>query len=34
VEDAAFDAISGVVTLNWHWLGPGGAGEKHAAWWR
>ncbi len=32
VDDAAFDAISGVVTLNWYWAGPSGSGEKHAVW--
>jgi len=30
--EADFDAISGVVRLNWYWSGPGGSGEKHADW--
>ena len=32
LDESDFDAISGVVHLNWHWSGPGGSGEKHAAW--
>jgi SAM-dependent methyltransferase len=32
VADSSFDAISGVVRLNWYWSGPGGAGEKHGEW--
>jgi SAM-dependent methyltransferase len=32
VDEPAFDPISGVVTLNWYWNGPKGAGEKHAQW--
>jgi 2-polyprenyl-3-methyl-5-hydroxy-6-metoxy-1,4-benzoquinol methylase len=31
-DDSDFDAISGVVSLNWYWSGPGGSGEKHARW--
>ena len=32
LDDPEFDAISGVVTLNWYWSGPAGSGEKHAYW--
>ena len=32
VDEPEFDAISGVVHLNWYWSGPAGAGEKHAEW--
>jgi SAM-dependent methyltransferase len=32
IDEPEFDAISGVVSLNWYWSGPGGAGEKHALW--
>lgn len=32
LADSDFDAISGVVHLNWYWSGPGGAGEKHGDW--
>ena len=32
IDDPDFDAISGVVSLNWYWSGPGGSGEKHAKW--
>jgi SAM-dependent methyltransferase len=32
LDDAVFDAISGVATLNWYWSGPKGSGEKHAQW--
>jgi 2-polyprenyl-3-methyl-5-hydroxy-6-metoxy-1,4-benzoquinol methylase len=32
VEESVFDAISGVVRLNWYWSGPSGSGEKHAHW--
>jgi SAM-dependent methyltransferase len=32
MDDPDFDSLSGVVTLNWYWSGPGGAGEKHARW--
>jgi SAM-dependent methyltransferase len=32
IDDPDFDAISGVVTLNWYWSGPSGSGEKHARW--
>ena len=32
IDDADFDAISGVVRLNWYWSGPRGSGEKHAEW--
>jgi len=31
-DDPDFDAISGVVSLNWYWSGPNGSGEKHAKW--
>jgi hypothetical protein len=31
-DEPDFDAVSGVVTLNWYWSGPGGSGEKHAKW--
>ncbi len=32
VDEPDFDAISGVVRLDWYWSGPSGSGEKHAAW--
>ncbi|MEO8052021.1 MAG: methyltransferase domain-containing protein [Acidobacteriota bacterium] len=32
VDEPEFDAISGVVRLNWYWSGPSGSGEKHAEW--
>lgn len=32
LADSDFDAISGVVRLNWYWSGPSGAGEKHGDW--
>lgn len=32
MEESHFDAISGVVQLNWYWSGPAGSGEKHAQW--
>lgn len=32
IDEAEFDAISGVAHLNWYWSGPGGSGEKHADW--
>ena len=32
VDEPDFDAISGVVHLNWYWAGSWGAGEKHAEW--
>lgn len=32
IDDSDFDAISGVVSLNWYWSGPSGSGEKHAKW--
>jgi hypothetical protein len=27
IDDPDFDAISGVVSLNWYWSGPNGSGE-------
>ena len=32
IDEADFDAIAGVVSLNWYWSGPTGSGEKHAQW--
>jgi SAM-dependent methyltransferase len=32
IDEPEFDAISGVVRLNWYWRGPNGSGEKHAEW--
>jgi 2-polyprenyl-3-methyl-5-hydroxy-6-metoxy-1,4-benzoquinol methylase len=32
LDESDFDAISGVVSLNWYWSGPRGSGEKHAEW--
>jgi SAM-dependent methyltransferase len=32
LDDPTFDAIAGIVTLNWYWWGPNGAGEKHLSW--
>jgi SAM-dependent methyltransferase len=32
LDEPDFDAISGVVRLNWFWSGPMGSGEKHATW--
>lgn len=32
VEESDFDAVAGVVRLNWYWSGPSGSGEKHAQW--
>ena len=32
IDEPDFDAISGVVRLNWYWSGPSGSGEKHAEW--
>jgi len=32
VDESDFDAISGLVYLNWYWSGPEGSGEKHAQW--
>src|SRR5215469_13278894 len=27
IDEPDFDAISGVVSLNWYWSGPGGSGK-------
>ena len=32
VDESEFDAIAGVVHLNWYWSGSRGSGEKHAEW--
>lgn len=32
LDNAEFDALSGVAHLHWYWHGPRGAGEKHAIW--
>lgn len=32
IDEPEFDAIAGVVRLNWYWSGPHGDGEKHAEW--
>ena len=32
VDESDFDAISGLVRINWYWSGPEGSGEKHAQW--
>jgi 2-polyprenyl-3-methyl-5-hydroxy-6-metoxy-1,4-benzoquinol methylase len=32
IDDPDFDAIAGMVSLNWYWSGPNGSGEKHAKW--
>lgn len=32
LDEPEFDAITGVVRLNWYWSGPHGSGEKHAVW--
>jgi hypothetical protein len=32
LDEPDFDAISGLVRLNWYWSGPNGSGEKHAVW--
>ena len=32
LDQPDFDAISGIVTLNWYWSGPKGSGEKHIRW--
>jgi 2-polyprenyl-3-methyl-5-hydroxy-6-metoxy-1,4-benzoquinol methylase len=32
VDEPEFDAITGLVRLNWYWSGPHGSGEKHAEW--
>jgi len=32
LDEPKFDAICGIVTLNWYWSGPRGSGEKHAEW--
>jgi len=32
VDESEFDAIAGVVHLNWYWSGWRGSGEKHAEW--
>jgi SAM-dependent methyltransferase len=32
LDEPEFDAIAGVITLNWYWSGPMGSGEKHAKW--
>jgi len=32
VDESDFDAIGGVVHLNWYWSGSQGSGEKHAEW--
>jgi hypothetical protein len=32
IDESDFDAISGVVSLNWYWSGPNGSGKKHAKW--
>ena len=32
IDEPEFDAIAGVVRLNWYWSGPHGSGEKHADW--
>lgn len=32
LDEPDFDAISGIVRLNWYWSGPMGSGEKHAEW--
>jgi SAM-dependent methyltransferase len=32
LDEPTFDAIAGIVTLNWYWSGPKGTGEKHIRW--
>jgi SAM-dependent methyltransferase len=32
LDKPEFDAIAGIVRLNWYWSGPIGSGEKHAEW--
>jgi SAM-dependent methyltransferase len=32
IDESEFDAISGVVALNWYWSGPIGSGQKQAHW--
>jgi len=32
IDEPHFDAISGIVSLNWYWSGPGGSGHKQADW--
>ena len=32
LDEPEFDAVAGIVTLNWYWSGPNGSGEKHAKW--
>ena len=32
IDESDFDAISGVMRLNWYWSGATGSGEKHAEW--
>lgn len=32
LDEPKFDAIAGIVTLNWYWWGPRGSGEKHLQW--
>lgn len=32
VDESDFDAVSGVVLLNWYWSGPSGSGQKQAQW--
>jgi 2-polyprenyl-3-methyl-5-hydroxy-6-metoxy-1,4-benzoquinol methylase len=32
MDEPEFDALAGIVRLNWYWSGPGGSGEKHAEW--
>jgi hypothetical protein len=32
LDQPDFDALSGIVRLNWYWSGPQGSGEKHAQW--
>lgn len=32
VDEPEFDAISGVVRLNFYWSGPMGSGEERAEW--
>ena len=32
LDESDFDAITGVVKLNWYWSGSWGSGEKHAEW--
>lgn len=32
LDEPVFDSLAGIVTLNWYWWGPNGAGQKRIQW--